>query len=715
MVVPPSRAWPVLSLVVVALAGCGTAPPVETDVETVGTTSFASTVVCGAPANGAVQGVDVSHYQGAFDWGGAKSRGIVFGYASVGDGIGFTDPEFTTNWANMKAAGVLRGAYQFFEPGEDPVAQANLMVQAVGQLGQGDLPCMVDVETTGGQSGATIAAHVRTWLSVVQQGTGKAPIVYTGPYFWDGSVGDTGFGATPLWIADYGPSCPAVPNGWSSWLIWQYGDTGGTLDQDVFNGSLADLQKLAGVSACQPHCQDATTIVASDCSTGNCGVFGASCVDDSLGARCVFNECPAQGTKEICVTGKIIGACTNGALAQGDCSVYGATCVDDSLGARCVFYECPAQGTKSFCPGDAGTIATCDNGAYSTGDCSVYGARCVDDSLGGRCVFGGCPAKGTATICLNGKTLGTCDNGALSSGDCSAFGASCVADSLPARCVFYKCPADGDKTVCVDGNTLGNCHNGAVSFQNCAASGVQCVTAGGDAYCSGPLAAVAVTVTSKEKPAKSSLADYEACTGSTVTATFDVKNVGTLAWSDENDLAPADTGKAVRLDTSDGTKHSMTDPFNGQTSLSVNASSNATVSPTGSTCTTSGCDQTVFTVTGKAPAKPGVYTTTWQLHDEGRAWFGPVLALRFDVFDCGLDGGATSSDAGAARDGSVTRPKDGGHDASGDAAAATGSAGGCSCHVGPARTSPSHGELGLLVAAAALASRRRRTAAKRAR
>jgi GH25 family lysozyme M1 (1,4-beta-N-acetylmuramidase) len=222
--------------------------------EDLGTAREASMTVCGAPTNGPVQGVDVSHYQGAFNWGAAKGNGTVFGYASIGDGS-FVDPDFALNWSNMKAAGVLRGAYQFFEPGDDPTTQANTMIQAVGQLGQGDLPCMVDVEVTGGQSGPTIAANVRTWVNAVKAGTGRTPFIYTGPSFWDGSVGDTSFGAIPLWIADYGPSCPAIPNGWSNWTIWQYGDSGGNLDQDVYNGTLAELQTLAAApcnNACTP-------------------------------------------------------------------------------------------------------------------------------------------------------------------------------------------------------------------------------------------------------------------------------------------------------------------------------------------------------------------------------------------------------------------------------------------------------------------------------
>ncbi len=213
--------------------------------EDVGVTSEALTVKCGASANGPVQGRDVSTYQGAFDWAAAKAGGVVFGYARISDGLGGIDNRFAGNWSSMKALNVMRGGYQFFEPGEDEVAQANVVVKAVGKLGNGDLPVMADVEAAGGQAPATVAAKLRHWLQIVEAGTGKRPWIYTGAYFWQDHVGDTTFGQYPLVIAAYGPVCPTIPNGWSNWTAWQYSDGNGTLDHDVFNGSLAALQAFA--------------------------------------------------------------------------------------------------------------------------------------------------------------------------------------------------------------------------------------------------------------------------------------------------------------------------------------------------------------------------------------------------------------------------------------------------------------------------------------
>jgi GH25 family lysozyme M1 (1,4-beta-N-acetylmuramidase) len=223
------------------LAGCGSAKELS-----VASSASAVTEKCGASANGAVQGVDVSDDQGSFDWAAAH---VSFGYAQVSDGLYSPQWSFDGNWSRMKSAGVLRGAYQFFEPDQDEVAQANMVIAKVGRLGPGDLPAMIDVEVTRGVGAATLGARVRTWLELVEAGTGRKPIIYTGSYFWEDNVG-TDLSGYPIWIAAYGPACPSIPDdGWTNWTIWQYSDGDNKLDHDVFNGTLAELQGLSAGSA----------------------------------------------------------------------------------------------------------------------------------------------------------------------------------------------------------------------------------------------------------------------------------------------------------------------------------------------------------------------------------------------------------------------------------------------------------------------------------
>ncbi|MBK7857733.1 MAG: hypothetical protein IPJ65_03705 [Archangiaceae bacterium] len=205
------------------------------------------------PGPNTVQGVDVSMYQRGINWSAVKASGMAFAITRIGDGT-YQDPYFDQNWAGIKAAGLIRGAYQFFEPGIDPTTQANIVVAKVGRLGAGDLPVMLDVEATGGQSPATITARIHTWMNVVAAGTGKKPFIYTGAYFWDSNVQSYDFNSYALDVAWYGTNCPGVPNAWANqgWTFHQFTSTGsvsgisGNVDVNVFNGTYAQLQAFAG-------------------------------------------------------------------------------------------------------------------------------------------------------------------------------------------------------------------------------------------------------------------------------------------------------------------------------------------------------------------------------------------------------------------------------------------------------------------------------------
>jgi len=200
-----------------------------------------------------VPGIDVSYWQGAINWDAVKGSGKAFAIARISDGT-YLDTHFDTNWAEMKRVGLIRGAYQFFRPGQDVNRLADIVIGKVGRLGDGDLPVTIDVEATDGQSAATIVSKMKTWIAKVEAGTGKKPIIYSGKYFWQDNVGNSkDFLDHLLWIPAYGPTCPNLPDGvWSTWAFFQYTDSStvpgisGGVDGDKFNGSLADLQRLAG-------------------------------------------------------------------------------------------------------------------------------------------------------------------------------------------------------------------------------------------------------------------------------------------------------------------------------------------------------------------------------------------------------------------------------------------------------------------------------------
>ena len=217
---------------------------------------FKAAVTVGiGPSGATVPGVDVSVWDGAVNWAAVKASGCAFAIARVSDGLGYPDSTFAGNWSGMKAAGLIRGAYQYFEPSQDGGAQASMVIAKVGLLGSGDLPVMLDVETTDGLSPAAITASIHKWVTAITAGTGKAPMIYCGSYFWDDNVQSADFSALPLVIASYGTNDPSLPNEWRNWTFHQYTDTAsvpgisGQVDGDIFNGSLAQLQGFANSSA----------------------------------------------------------------------------------------------------------------------------------------------------------------------------------------------------------------------------------------------------------------------------------------------------------------------------------------------------------------------------------------------------------------------------------------------------------------------------------
>jgi lysozyme len=205
-------------------------------------------VVCSGGST--VQGIDVSEFQGSINWGQVAASGRGFAIARVSDGTGHPDPTFAANWEGIKAAGMVRGVYQFFRASEDPTAQANIVVNAIGSIAPGDLPPVADVEVMDGQSGATLVAHLATWLNVIEARLGVTPMIYSAPGFWDPLPSTGQFAGEALWVANWQVICPDTPTPWGGWAFWQYADDGsvpgiaGAVDLDEFNGASATLDPI---------------------------------------------------------------------------------------------------------------------------------------------------------------------------------------------------------------------------------------------------------------------------------------------------------------------------------------------------------------------------------------------------------------------------------------------------------------------------------------
>lgn len=197
-------------------------------------------------------GIDVSKWQGTVNWKSVQQAGIAFAFARATYGATEVDSCFSENWQGMQEADIIRGAYHFFLAADDPTDQADFFIRTVGSLAPDDLPPVIDVEAGSGTN-SDLAASVQTWLTTVEQGLGRRPIIYTAPSFWNESL-TSGFGSYPLWVAEYGVTSPKAVNGWTNWTFWQYSSTGvvtgvnGAVDLDDFNGTDQELAAFINAS-----------------------------------------------------------------------------------------------------------------------------------------------------------------------------------------------------------------------------------------------------------------------------------------------------------------------------------------------------------------------------------------------------------------------------------------------------------------------------------
>ena len=317
-----------------------------------------------------VSGVDLNpDGDGTLPW---ASSGKGFAIIKATQGDSYTDADFAANYAALKSANIVRGAYHFFDATVSGVTQANYFLGVVGTIEPGDLPPTLDIECPvageddclgNGSSGAAPSSQItqamNDFLTTVKTATGLTPIVYSyGSWFSDNGVDTTGLQDYPLWLADYsGTSCFDVPTPWTAATIWQY-DSSGTVggvnvDDDWFLGSAAQL----------------ATFTAS----GSLPIDGGADED----------------------SGTDYGTCT--VTATGDMGV----CIDTT--------ECASEGgtsTPDFCPGPS-NIQCC------TG-IKVKDAGAGDAGSGGKTDGGGSSDAGGVTPGVDG---GAVPDGGAGNGD----------------------------------------------------------------------------------------------------------------------------------------------------------------------------------------------------------------------------------------------------------------------------------------------------------
>lgn len=166
------------------------------------------------------KGVDVSTFQHpsgtAIDWHEVASAGYIFAIVKATQGIDYVNPWLERDLDDARAAGLLVGAYHFYENGVNAEAQASHAVNAL--IGQKlELGFYLDWEVTGletWQLPDTYGAFLKEAMET------RNP---TGTYCdvsWWTTLKQTNSPIYRLWLADWAPEVEGKP------FLWQNSETG---------------------------------------------------------------------------------------------------------------------------------------------------------------------------------------------------------------------------------------------------------------------------------------------------------------------------------------------------------------------------------------------------------------------------------------------------------------------------------------------------------
>lgn len=216
-----------------------------------------------------ILGTDRSHHNSKVPLQSLFDKGVKFIWFKAAQWTSGEDKTFNPSWQEAKnTAGLLRGAYYFFDPRYDGVAQAkqflsvNINFSAPGCIGG-----CVDVEDlvvfgSDGKVNHDLTDQANKWvannwllaiqrlndfLAYFQSATGKSCMIYSYNGYMKEYLHGTKFPNNYMWISSLQDTCPLrydtkiLPDFWQ----WTYNWNGTDMDGNYFMGTETELNKLA--------------------------------------------------------------------------------------------------------------------------------------------------------------------------------------------------------------------------------------------------------------------------------------------------------------------------------------------------------------------------------------------------------------------------------------------------------------------------------------
>jgi len=197
------------------------------------------------PSVQAVEGMDVSVFQGEIDFAAARSGGIEVVYIRSSYGLRGVDARFAQNCAGAEAAGLPFGLYHYLEATTPAGArrEAEHFVSLIRARPYACRPAL-DFENYRGLSREQATDTVLAFLGRVEELTGQQPMLYADGYAVTAKLGAAA-AEYPLWLAQWDTEEPDLAGSpWREWTGWQYTDVGlaegvtGFVDRDRFTAGI---------------------------------------------------------------------------------------------------------------------------------------------------------------------------------------------------------------------------------------------------------------------------------------------------------------------------------------------------------------------------------------------------------------------------------------------------------------------------------------------
>lgn len=193
------------------------------------------------------RGIDVSKWQGDFDFAQAKKEGFDFAIIKGGgaDGGLYKDGHFESHYAKARALGMHVGAYWYSRAlsAEDAVKEADHFYMTVLKGKQFDLPVYIDVEEKAqlNLGKRALTDIIKAWCDRLES-LGYWVGIYSSCSFFSAHMYDQELTRYAHWVAQWDTACTYPYEGCLG--VWQYGGSKNLIRSNIVAGVVCDQNYL---------------------------------------------------------------------------------------------------------------------------------------------------------------------------------------------------------------------------------------------------------------------------------------------------------------------------------------------------------------------------------------------------------------------------------------------------------------------------------------